>query len=261
MSQTIAKFGQLLSGPVCVASIMLSIVFGQPQQYASAEDPIPSWTNSDDKVIQAEFVMLDSEKLVIRKDGSSFGIPFDALSRESQKQALKFSTENSIKLQRQVPSLLSKLATQEQYVAMTHDTLAAKQDLRSKIRASRAITEQEEAELQADAQKLRQSFEKIDLESRRLRILIASSLLRSESSGLKPELVGRIDNITKQMTELQEIEGTPAPQQVRRAETLHTVARLRLSSAHLRSLGIADSAARIEAEAVALERTIKVEER
>ena len=45
------------------------------------------WTNTDGKTIQAEFVRLDSDAVVIRKDSKEFSIPLAKLSPASRKQA------------------------------------------------------------------------------------------------------------------------------------------------------------------------------
>lgn len=57
---------------------------------AHAQDSLRSWTNTSGKVIKAEFVRLEGETLVIRKDGKVFNVPLSKLSAESQNQAKKF---------------------------------------------------------------------------------------------------------------------------------------------------------------------------
>jgi cytochrome c len=49
-----------------------------------------SWTSTDGKVIQAKFVRLDGDNVVIqRDDGATFSVPLSRLSPESQAQAKK----------------------------------------------------------------------------------------------------------------------------------------------------------------------------
>ncbi len=56
---------------------------------AHAQDKLPSWTNTSGKVIMAEFIRLEGETLVIRKDGKLFNVPLTKLSPESQTLAKK----------------------------------------------------------------------------------------------------------------------------------------------------------------------------
>lgn len=56
-----------------------------------AQDALPSWTNTSGTVIKAEFIRLEKETLVIRKDGKVFNVPFSKLSEASQKQAKRLS--------------------------------------------------------------------------------------------------------------------------------------------------------------------------
>jgi hypothetical protein len=53
------------------------------------EGPL-SWTNTDGKTIEAEFIHLDGDTVVIRKDGKEFKIPLAKLSPASREQALTF---------------------------------------------------------------------------------------------------------------------------------------------------------------------------
>ena len=53
---------------------------------APAHGPLP-WTNTDGKTIQAEFVRISSDAVVILKDGKEFSIPLAKLSSASRKQA------------------------------------------------------------------------------------------------------------------------------------------------------------------------------
>ena len=55
--------------------------------------PLP-WTNTDGKTIQAEFVRLESDSVVIRKDGKEFTLPLAKLSPESRNQAQKLSAHS-----------------------------------------------------------------------------------------------------------------------------------------------------------------------
>ena len=49
-----------------------------------------NWTSADGKVIQAKFIKLDGDSVVIeRADGQQFTVPLSRLSPESQAQAKK----------------------------------------------------------------------------------------------------------------------------------------------------------------------------
>lgn len=52
-----------------------------------ASSELLPWTNTDGKTIQAEFVRLDSESVVIRKDGKEFSLSLAKLAPASRKQA------------------------------------------------------------------------------------------------------------------------------------------------------------------------------
>lgn len=57
----------------------------------AAEDDTPTWTNQAGKTVTANFIRLDSDTLVLRKDGRVFNIPLNALSSESQRQATELA--------------------------------------------------------------------------------------------------------------------------------------------------------------------------
>ncbi|MCC9603403.1 hypothetical protein LOC67_22870 [Stieleria sp. JC731] len=264
MSKTTTHSGKSILAAACVVFLSMSSVFGQGPSSATVSDPISSWTNSEGKNIRAKFVNLDSDKLVIRTDAGYFGIAMDSLSLESQKQAVKLAKQNSGKF-RKVPSLLLDLERTGTVIAAYYDQLiglkesvdgasARVRDSKLPEAQSRALMQKDMQKVQAQRQEIKQRFEKVNLDARQLRIQIAASLLQTELSGLEPELIGRIKGIAKRMMELESINGTPDPNLVRNAESLHTVARLLLSSAHLRSLGETDAADRIQAEADSLEK-------
>ena len=63
-----------------------------PAEPSTPQPPSPppgplSWTNTDGKTIKAEFVRLDGESVVIRKDGKEFKLPLAKLAPQSQKLA------------------------------------------------------------------------------------------------------------------------------------------------------------------------------
>ena len=61
-----------------------------PAAPAAAGGGMLNWTSSDGKVIQAKFVKLDGDNVVIqRADGQTFSVPLSRLSPESQAQAKK----------------------------------------------------------------------------------------------------------------------------------------------------------------------------
>ena len=64
-----------------------------PVNQPASSGPI-EWVNKDGKVIQAEFVRLSGESVVIRKDGSEFTVPFSSLSPASINQAKKLDRQN-----------------------------------------------------------------------------------------------------------------------------------------------------------------------
>lgn len=56
------------------------------------KSPLPEWTNQDGRVIQAEFVEISGEAVVIRlEDGQLFTVPFSKLSPASVEQAMKLA--------------------------------------------------------------------------------------------------------------------------------------------------------------------------
>ena len=65
---------------------VLLVLIAIPFQ-ANAQDSLPSWTNTSGKTIQAEFIRLDDETLVIRMNGREFNVPLEKLLAESQRQA------------------------------------------------------------------------------------------------------------------------------------------------------------------------------
>jgi len=61
-----------------------------PAAPATAGGAMQNWTSSDGKVIQAKFIKLDGDNVVIqRADGQTFSVPLSRLSPESQAQAKK----------------------------------------------------------------------------------------------------------------------------------------------------------------------------
>jgi hypothetical protein len=57
---------------------------------AAGGSAMQTWTSSDGKVIQAKFIKLDGDNVVIqRADGQTFSVPLSRLSPESQAQAKK----------------------------------------------------------------------------------------------------------------------------------------------------------------------------
>ena len=52
---------------------------------------IHSWTASDGRVIEAKFIKLDGESVVIEKAGKAFAVPFEKLKPESVEQAKKLA--------------------------------------------------------------------------------------------------------------------------------------------------------------------------
>jgi hypothetical protein len=57
----------------------------------SPANQIHTWTNQVGVIIQAAFVGLDGDAVVIRKDGKEFTIPFSKLNTASQQLAMKLS--------------------------------------------------------------------------------------------------------------------------------------------------------------------------
>ena len=53
------------------------------------------WTNTDGKTIQAEFIRLNGDSVVIRKDGKEFSIPISKLTTASAAQARKYATNSN----------------------------------------------------------------------------------------------------------------------------------------------------------------------
>ena len=69
-----------------IVILMPMICFGS--LLCAQEPPAPlSWTSTDGRTIQAGFVKLEAESLVIRKDGKEFKIPLAKLSLASRNQA------------------------------------------------------------------------------------------------------------------------------------------------------------------------------
>jgi mono/diheme cytochrome c family protein len=61
-----------------------------PSRPAPAESPLLDWTSTDGKTIQARFVRLKEDAVVIRKsNGQFFKVPLDRLSPASKEQASK----------------------------------------------------------------------------------------------------------------------------------------------------------------------------
>lgn len=60
-----------------------------------APAPLLPWTSADGKTIQAAYIKLDGEAVVIRKDGREFTIPFSRLSPESIEKAKALSQDIS----------------------------------------------------------------------------------------------------------------------------------------------------------------------
>lgn len=56
-----------------------------------AQDSMKSWTNTSGKTIQAEFIKIDGDSVVIQKDGKVFNFPLGKLSVESHEQARKLA--------------------------------------------------------------------------------------------------------------------------------------------------------------------------
>ena len=61
--------------------------------HAQGSKPIQSWTASDGRVIEAQFVRLDDETVVIQKDGKPFAVPLAKLNADSVALAKKLSRE------------------------------------------------------------------------------------------------------------------------------------------------------------------------
>lgn len=57
----------------------------------AAKDPIPAWTNLEGKTIQAEFIEVNDDKLIIRLRGKRFAVALNTLSPDSREQALNLS--------------------------------------------------------------------------------------------------------------------------------------------------------------------------
>jgi hypothetical protein len=56
---------------------------------AAQTSDLQSWTASDGRIIQAKFIKLDGESVVIEKDGTSFAVPFAKLNADSVALAKK----------------------------------------------------------------------------------------------------------------------------------------------------------------------------
>lgn len=74
-----------------VLCVFTTLAFVASSSFAEAQDSLPSWTNTSGKTIKAEFIKLDGETLVIRKDGKLFNVPLSKFSVESQEQARKLA--------------------------------------------------------------------------------------------------------------------------------------------------------------------------
>jgi len=59
---------------------------------ACGEPYLPSWTNTNGVTIHGEFIRLEGESLLIRKDGKEFKVPLEKLSEESREQALEMAS-------------------------------------------------------------------------------------------------------------------------------------------------------------------------
>lgn len=74
-----------------------------PQRVESDQEstaPLQSWIASDGRVIQARFLKLDGEAVLIEKNGEQFSVPFAKLSAQSVEQAKAMGTQTVIPLQK-----------------------------------------------------------------------------------------------------------------------------------------------------------------
>lgn len=235
-------------GELALACLPLILLLIQPPHLACAQDAIPSWTNSEGKVIQAEFAGLDKDVLVIRGEGKVFRIPLDSLTQESQLQAVRLGTNPPARDPCSV--LAQNLVGLDRTRAMLTGRIQEFKRQKDKFPNEEVFLDQ--------IQLLKRKFNSLSLTGRKLRIQWASHMLRSELSVLACKMAGRIENLVYKMTDE---DGNVNAASIKRAETLLTVSMLLLSSEHLRSLGSTDAADRIAAEADLLEKSLDADVR
>ncbi len=89
--ETVKAFEDLAideSGAVGISTYLGKSHFKKIQvKILDAPPPPLSWTNTEGKTIQAEFIRLEGESVVVRKDGKDMPIPFAKLSLASRNQA------------------------------------------------------------------------------------------------------------------------------------------------------------------------------
>lgn len=64
-----------------------------PQAVAPASSPPLRWKSTDGREIEARFVGLEDDQLILAKDGQSFKIPLTRIAPESQEQARRLASE------------------------------------------------------------------------------------------------------------------------------------------------------------------------
>lgn len=119
------------------SSLMISMLFAACLVLHAEEPALPTWTTSDGKVTQAKFIRLESETVVIEKDGKHLFVPLEKLSPESVALAKKLGAgaDLSAKILQYCEANLGQLVGDGECTALSGSAMAAAGAARMKKQA------------------------------------------------------------------------------------------------------------------------------